>query len=541
MAVTEPRRTLASTTHEVFNQPPPLAGYNAFEQDRPLAEALEREGGGWAADRAAVVGEVAGGQALEWGRQANQNPRSCAPTTATEQDRRGRVPSRVALAAEHRSIPCAPRPALARAATGAHAARGAMFMVMGQAEGGHGCPVSMTYAAVPALRTTPELAAEWEPLLTSTAYDPRLVPAADKAGALCGMSMTEKQGGSDGRANTTTARALNGGGPGEEYELTGHKWFCSAPMCDVFLMPRTPRAGSPASSCRACSRRHAQRLPYPAAQGQARQPLQRLQRDRARRHLGKDGGRAGARRPDDHRDGEPHAARLHAGVGRRDALWRRQATHHAAHRSAFGKLLADQPLMRNVLADPCVESEAATVTVMRVARAYDVVDDERETLFKRLATAVCKYWLCKRGPMHAAEALECLGGAGYVEESDMPRLYRESPLNSIWEGSGNVICLDVLRAIARSPQSLAVFLDEVREAGGGRAAACLVHRQARGAAAGLRRHACPGAGREPGACAAGIARFATATRLPTPSARRGLTASGAAPSGPCRPASTSPP
>jgi putative acyl-CoA dehydrogenase len=326
----------------------------------------------------------------------------------------------------------------------------------------------MTYSAIPALRTQPELAAEWEPLLMSSTYDRRLVPAVDKAGALCGMAMTEKQGGSDVRANTTTARPLNGGGPGAEYELTGHKWFCSAPMCDVFLVLAQAQGGL---SCFV--------LPRVLPDGSRnRFFLQRLKdklgnRSNASSEVEFDG--AWARMLGEEGRGVPtiiemvNHTRLDCVLGTTAGMRQgvAQATHHAAHRSAFGKLLIDQPLMQNVLADLCVESEAATVTAMRLARAYDAsAEDEEEVLFKRLATAVSKYWICKRGAVHAAEALECFGGNGYVEESGMPMLYRDIPLNSIWEGSGNVISLDVLRALARTPAALQAFFGEVEQAAG---------------------------------------------------------------------------
>jgi putative acyl-CoA dehydrogenase len=466
MAIVEPSRSY-EPTHAVQNQATPLVGYNVFEQDRPLVEALHREGAGWAEERARAAGEFAGGEGVELGRQANENP----PVLRTHDRFGNRIDEVEFHPAWHRllhvsvsngahSLPWTdPRP-------GAHVARAAIFMGLGQAEGGHGCPISMTYSAVPALRAEPELAAEWEPLFTSTAYDPRLVPAADKAGALCGMAMTEKQGGSDVRANTTVARPLNGGGPGAEYEIVGHKWFCSAPMCDAFLVLAQADGGL---SCFF--------MPRVLPDGTRNEfHIQRLKdklgnRSNASSEVEFTG--AWTRMVGEEGRGVPtiiemvnhtrldcvlgSTAGMRAGVA--------QATHHTAYRSAFGKLLADQPLMQNVLADLCVESEAATITAMRLARAYDSVDDERETLFKRLATAVSKYWICKRGPVHAVESLECFGGNGYVEESGMPRLFRESPLNSIWEGSGNVICLDVLRAIARSPQSLDAFFAEIAEAG----------------------------------------------------------------------------
>jgi putative acyl-CoA dehydrogenase len=322
----------------------------------------------------------------------------------------------------------------------------------------------MTFAAVPALRAQPELAAEWEPLLTAPRYDGRLVAAAGKGSAKCGMAMTEKQGGSDVRANTTSAVPVAGsGGPGEEYLLRGHKWFCSAPMCDLFLVLARTDEGI---GCFA--------VPRILADG-TRNPfrLQRLKdklgnRSNASSEVEFDGtwGRL---------VGEPGRGvrtiiemvghtRLDCVIGSAAGMrWAvANALHHTAHRAAFGRTLAEQPLMRNVLADLAVESEAATVLAMRLARAYD----EEDTAVRRLGTAVAKYWVCKRYPGVAFEAMECLGGNGYVEESGMPRLFRESPLNSIWEGSGNVNALDVLRALAREPHLLGAFRDELGLAAG---------------------------------------------------------------------------
>ncbi|MGH2864787.1 MAG: acyl-CoA dehydrogenase family protein, partial [Solirubrobacteraceae bacterium] len=320
-----------------------------------------------------------------------------------------------------------------------------------------------------------ELAAEWEPLVTSTSYDPRLVPAAEKGCAIAGMAMTEKQGGSDVRANTTVARALNGGGPGAEYEIVGHKWFCSAPMSDLFLVLAQTDDGL---SCFL--------LPRILPDGSRNAfHIQRL-KDKLGNHSNASSEvefhGAWARMVGQPGRGVPTIIEMvghtrldcviGAAAGMRSGVV--SATHHAAHRSAFGKLLIDQPLMRNVLADLCVESEATTALAMRLARAYDEAhgdadageDSSDAQLFKRLATAVGKFWSCKRAPNHAFESLECLGGAGYIEESGMPRLYREAPLASIWEGSGNVMSLDVLRALTRSPRSLEVFFGEVELARG---------------------------------------------------------------------------
>jgi putative acyl-CoA dehydrogenase len=455
-------------THDVVNQVPPLEGRNLFDDNLPLVEALAREGGGWAHERARRVGAAWGADPLRWGFEANENP----PTLKTF-DRYGhRIDEvgfhrawhdlmRLAVAHELHSLPwTCPR-------RGAHAARTAMYLTAAQAEAGFSCPITMTFAAVPALRAQPELAAQWEPRLTSTEYDPVLRSPDDKRSALCGMAMTEKQGGSDVRANTTVARPLGDTAAGE-YELTGHKWFCSAPMCDLFLVLAQAPAGI---TCFALPRilpdgtrnaMHLQRLKDKL--GNRSNASSEIELHGAWAQLVGEPGR-----------GVPTIiemvghTRLDCVIGTAAGMrWGvANATWHAAHRSAFGKRLADQPLMRNVLADLCIESEAATALAMRLARAYDDAEhDERARHFKRLATAVGKYWVCKRGPGHAFEALECLGGNGYVEESGMPRLYREMPLASIWEGSGNVMALDVLRALSRSPDVLSAFLDELDGAAG---------------------------------------------------------------------------
>jgi putative acyl-CoA dehydrogenase len=462
-----------TATHEVLNQATPLENYNVFTADRALTEAVRREGAEWAADAIGEVGAFAGSAlAQRWGREANENP----PKLRTH-DRFGhRIDEvefhpawhelmKVGVGFGLHSLPWRdPQP-------GAHVARAAMFMCFGQAEAGVGCPISMTYSGVPALRTQPEVAAEWEPRLTSNAYDgERLRPAPDKAGALCGMAMTEKQGGSDVRANTTAATALNGGGPGAEYEIVGHKWFCSAPMCDAFLVLAQTESGI---SCFL--------MPRWTPDGERNAfHIQRLKdklgnRSNASSEVEFRG--AWARMVGEEGRGVPtiiemvNHTRLDcvigAATGYRAGVV--QALNHAAHRSAFGKELIEQPLMRNVLADLCVESEAATVAAMRLARAYDeaAAGDNEAVEFRRLANAVLKYWLCKRAPSHAVECLECLGGNGYVEESGMPRLYREAPLASIWEGSGNVQCLDALRAMVKSPASVEAFFAEVAQGGGG--------------------------------------------------------------------------
>jgi putative acyl-CoA dehydrogenase len=321
-------------------------------------------------------------------------------------------------------------------------------MLLNQVEAGVCCPVAMTYASVPPLRKQPDLAAEWEPLILSTTYDPRFRPAREKAGALVGMAMTEKQGGSDVRANTTRAGRDDGAG----YRLTGHKWFCSAPMCDAFLvlaqapgglscflLPRFTPDGTP-------NRFFIQRLKDKL--GNRSNASGEIELEEAWAWLVGEEGR-----------GVPtiiemvNYTRLDCTIGSAGLVRQAvaQATHHAAHRSAFGRRLLDQPLMRNVLADLVVESTAATLLMMRLASAWDRQDDPGEAAFRRIATPAVKYFVCKRAPAAVVEAMEVLGGNGYVEESILPRLYREAPVNSIWEGSGNVMCLDVLRAMAREP------------------------------------------------------------------------------------------
>ena len=452
-------------THEVRNQPPPLEGYAVFGQDHALVEGLIREGGGWAEDTLRELGGLAGSAgAIRWGAEANSHP----PVLHTH-DRFGRRideveyhPSyhRLMAVAVERGLHAAPwrdpRP-------GAHVARAAGFYLWSQVDAGHGCPISMTFAVLPALGAQPDVLAAWAPALTSARYDASFGPVTTKVGALAGMAMTEKQGGSDVRANTTAAAPADGG-----YRLTGHKWFCSAPMCDLFLMLAQAPGGL---SCFA--------LPRWTPDGERNTfHIQRLKdklgnRSNASAEIELDGAWAQAVGE----EGRGVATIIEmvnhtrldcvigAASGMRQAM--AQAAHHCAGRRAFGRELANQPLMANVLADLAVESEAATVTMLRLAGAYDRAHaDDDEAAFRRLATVVAKFWVCKRQPAMVAEALECLGGNGYVEESIMPRLFRESPLNGIWEGSANVICLDVLRAMARQPQSVTALVDELARAGG---------------------------------------------------------------------------
>ena len=434
-------------THEVMNQVPPIGDVDLFSTNTPLVEALEREGGGWARDRVEEVGRTWGTEVVNtWGRQANENP----PKLLTHDRYGNRIDEVEFHPAYHELMAKASADELhalpwTHDDANAHVARAAMYMCSGRADAGHGCPITMTFAAVPALRTTPELADEWIPKLTAAGYEPEL--GADKRTAKCGMAMTEKQGGSDVRANSTTARPAGG----DEYLLTGHKWFCSAPMCDVFLVLARTDEGV---SCFLVPRilpdgsRNTFRLQRLKDKlGNRSNASSEVEFDQTWGRLVGEAGR-----------GVPTIiemvahTRLDCVIGSATGMRAgvEAATWHTAHRSAFGKVLSEQPLMQNVLADLCVESEAATVLAMRLARAYD----EEDTAFKRLATAIGKYWVCKRLPGHAFEAMECLGGNGYVEDSGMPRLYREAPLNSIWEGAGNVDALDVLRALVKQPETL---------------------------------------------------------------------------------------
>jgi putative acyl-CoA dehydrogenase len=441
-----------NATHDVTNQPPPLSPYDASE-DAALLEGLRREGAGWAEEDVRRLGRTAGSEeAQEWGEQANRHE----PELHTHDRYGNRIDEVEFHPSWHRLMGVAVAEGLAGAPwaderPGAHVARTARGLVWGHTDAGHGCPTSMTYAAVPALRSTPELAAVYEPLLTSRVYDPVLRIPTEKRGLLAGMGMTEKQGGSDVRTNTTAATPT--AEPGV-YTLRGHKWFTSAPMCDVFLVLAQAPGGL---SC----------FLVPRVLPDGSRNTFRIQRLKD-----KLGNRSNA-------SSEPEfdgtVAWLVGPEGRgvktiiemvnctrldcvmmSATLMRKtlvEAGHHVRYRSAFGARLLEQPLMRNVLADLALESEAATTLTLRLAGAADraVRGDGAESAFRRIATAVGKYWVTKRGPAFTAEALECLGGNGYVEDSGMPRHYREAPLLSIWEGSGNVNALDVLRALSRVP------------------------------------------------------------------------------------------
>jgi putative acyl-CoA dehydrogenase len=454
-------------THEIFNQASPFAGVNLYACDPALQEALVREGGGWAAGALQALGaELGRAEVLDLARLANVNsPR------LVSFDRAGRRVDEVEFhpawhrlmelmisAGAHAAPWTDPRP-------GAQVARAAQYLLFGQLENGAQCPVTMTYASVPALRQAGPIADKWLPKILSRQYDPRSLPIEQKHGALIGMGMTEKQGGTDVRANTTRAEPMP---PGEAHarfgaegegawRIVGHKWFFSAPQSDAHLvLAQTDQAGSAGLSCFFVPRY----LPDGSRNAIRVQRLKDKLGNRSNassevEFCGAVGwllGREGRGIPTILEMGG--YTRLDCVVGSagimRAALC--HALHHARERAAFGRKLADQPLMRNVLADLALESEAATAFSLRLARCFDQQDDPQQALLGRLLTPAGKYWLCKRGPGFGAEAMEVMGGNGYVEDGPLARLYREFPVNSIWEGSGNVMCLDVLRAIGKSPQ-----------------------------------------------------------------------------------------
>ncbi|MEM8876831.1 MAG: acyl-CoA dehydrogenase family protein [Pseudomonadota bacterium] len=452
-------------THDVTNQPPPLVDYNAYDSDTPLQAAVRKAGDDVHGARlSAFGGQIGSAETIEWGRLANENP-----PRLSSFDRYGHRLDEVEFhPAYHQLMQLGIAAGVSSAAwtvgKAGHTLHAALLYLMTQADAGTVCPMSMTYAVVPALRSEPDLAAEWQPRVTAGRYDPRFIPAAEKTGCTMGMAMTEKQGGSDVRANTTRAIPLGDG----VFELTGHKWFCSAPMSDAFLtlaycedglscflVPRWRSDGtrnaihimrlkdklgdrSNASSEIEYHGAWAQRV-GPQGRG-VRTIIEMVQGTRLDCILGSAGG-------------------MRASLVQ--ALW------HTAHRTAFQRRLVDQPAMRAVLADLCLEVEATIALGFRVARAFDASEnDTGELAFARLATSIAKYWVCKRQPGVVYEALESMGGAGFVEDGPMPRLYRQSPLNAIWEGSGNVIALNILRAMAREPDSIEAIRSELENVRG---------------------------------------------------------------------------
>jgi putative acyl-CoA dehydrogenase len=456
------------STHEVTNQPPPLVDYDLYGSDPGLVEAVAREGAAWAEADLAAFGRATGtAQMFAFGEAAN---RHCPELRAF--DRYGRrideveyhpcyhALMRFGLGAGIHALPwtCG--------RTGGHVAHAALEYMLTQIEAGICCPITMTYACVPALRHADALAEEWLPAILAKTYDGRALAVSAKGCATVGMAMTEKQGGSDVRANTTRAMALGG----DAYELVGHKWFCSAPMSDAFLTLAQAPGGLTAFLVPRFlpdGRRNAiliQRLKDKL--GNRSNASSEIEYHGALARCVGEEGRGVATIMEMVRHTRLDAANVSAGMMRQAAV---QAIHHAAHRSAFGRLLIDQPVMKAVLADLVLEAEASLALVMRVARAFDGATQD-ELAFARIGSAIAKFWITKRLPNHAYEALECLGGNGYVEDGPMARLYREAPVNAIWEGSGNVNALDVLRALSRDPGTLSAWRAEAHAARGQSAA-----------------------------------------------------------------------
>lgn len=457
--------------HDVFNQALPLSDHNLADGDAAFRDTLHANGAGAAFEALRTYGARLGtAEVLQWGEQANRH----APELHTY-DRFGRRrdevefhPSYHALMKLATDVGLHAMPWEPNAPAAAHVTRAAHMYLRHQVDQGTSCPITMTYAVVPSLRLQPELAERWVPRVLPRAYDPRLAPASEKAGCLFGMAMTERQGGSDVRANTTTATPDGPAGPGGRYRLNGHKWFCSAPMCDAFLVLAQAPGGL---SCFLVPRfledgtRNTlafQRLKSKLG-NRSNASSEVIYENTAGWMVGEEGrGVATIIEMVRH-------TRLDCAVGAASLMRRcvAEAIHHAQHRATFGKRLVDHALMQNVLADLCLESEAATALAFRMARAFDEADgDEQAAAFGRLATPVGKYWATKRESTVAREALECLGGNGYVEEGPMPRLFRESPLNAVWEGAGNVQCLDVLRAMQREPRCVEAFAIELDRARG---------------------------------------------------------------------------
>ena len=464
-----PNALYLADTHEVSNLSTELCDYNMYSQDAALCEAVQREGGQWAEKELSAFGQMTGSaDYLELGNLANK--------FQPEFDTHDRFGNRIDLVKFHPAYHQLMKTSIEQGlhaspwtspGPGAHVARAAKSFLHGQVEAGHGCPITMTFAAVPALRLQGDLASVWEPKVTARVYDPRNVPVEQKQGVTIGMAMTEKQGGSDVRTNSTRAYPVGGGGPGQPYELVGHKYFVSAPMCDAFLVLAQAPGGL---SCFLLprwrpdgSKNPMQVLRLKKKMGNASNASSETELRGALAWMVGEEGR-GVRNIIEMVSMTRFDCMIGSSAGMRMAA--SQALHHCSMRSAFGQVLNQQPLMQNVLADLALESEAATALTMRMARAMDNRSDEQEDLLVRLVTAVGKYWICKRTPNHAYEAMECIGGSGVMEDSMMPRLYREAPVNTIWEGSGNVQCLDVLRALSKTPAVLDAFFAEVTQARG---------------------------------------------------------------------------
>lgn len=454
-------------THDVTNQPPALENYNCYLSDQALQAAVQREGASWASADIERFGAVAGrAETIALGFQANATK----PLLQTH-DRFGHRIDQIEFhPAYHELMGIAMREGLHSSPwqhpqVGAHVARAAKYYMHTQVEAAHGCPITMTFAVVPALQQQQDIASQWLPLVMGTEYDQRDLPAARKRGITFGMGMTEKQGGSDVRANTTRAEPVDSAGPGGLYELIGHKWFLSAPMCDAFLVLAQTAAGL---SCFLVPRWRSDGTKNPLEIVRLKDKMGNVANASSEVELrGAHGWLIGSEGKGVRAIIEMVAmtrfdCMIGSSAGMRQAVV--QAIHHCQHRHAFGRPLVEQPLMGNVLADLALESEAALTLTMRMARAMDSRDNQHDQLLARLAVAIGKYWICKRTPQHAYEAMECIGGNGVMENCIMPRLYREAPINAIWEGSGNIQCLDVLRAIEKQPETLAAYFAEIAPA-----------------------------------------------------------------------------
>ena len=468
-----PSSIYLSETHQLENLSTDLVDYNMYGQDTALNEAVQREGAGWAQSELGTFGQLTGSaDYLEQGRLANK--------FIPELDSHDRFGNRIDLVSFHPAYHQLMKTAIEHGLhsspwteprAGAHVARAARTYLHNQVEAGHGCPITMAFASVPTLRLQPDLLDVWGPKVMARVYDPRNVPIEQKQGVTIGMAMTEKQGGSDVRTNSTRAYPIGASGPGQAYELVGHKYFVSAPMCDAFLVLAQTHVGL---SCFLLprwrpdgSKNAMQVLRLKKKMGNASNASSETELRGALAWMVGEEGR-GVRNIIEMVSMTRFDCMIGSSAGMRMAA--SQALHHCSVRSAFGKVLNQQPLMQNVLTDLALESEAALTLTMRNARAMDHRHVEQEDLLVRLVTAVGKYWICKRTPNHAYEAMECIGGSGVMEDSMMPRLYREAPVNTIWEGSGNVQCLDVLRAISKTPAVLDAFFVEVGQARGANAA-----------------------------------------------------------------------
>lgn len=458
-----------ASTHEVLNQPPALENYNLYHADTALQEAVLRGQAQWAQNDIQAMGALAGtAETIQLGFLANAHKPHFQP-----HDRFGhRIDAIEYHDAYHRLMTIATEEGLhaspwANPQSGAHVARAAKYYLHTQVEAAHGCPITMTFAALPALQHQPDIAAEWIPKLLQHSYDPRNVPHTEKAAVTIGMAMTEKQGGSDVRANTTRAYPVGPEGPGQIYELVGHKWFVSAPMCDAFLVLAQTQQGL---SCFLLPRWRPDGSKNPLQIQRLKDKMGNVANASSEAELrgamawmiGAEG--RGVRTIIEMVAMTRYDCMIGSSAGMRQATV--QALHHCQHRAAFGAQLIDQPLMQNVLADLALESEAALALTMRMAQAMDATDNEHEQGLARIVVPAGKYWICKRAPEHAYEAMEVIGGSGVMENCIMPRLYREAPINAIWEGSGNVQCLDALRAVAKQPDSYAALQAELAQVKG---------------------------------------------------------------------------